>query len=155
MFLIIRGRWITTQECCCLFKVHSQLHIIFHGKRGQLDTSPQIVIHVHNLWKLSLFCCLWFWKVLPTGVCCLWYKVRMSVFWGCLTATPATSCFTSPMKSLQLWIDWTRLTRNLTLSSFVFYFLKTSLPGKLPYNYWKKIANKEYVRSVSEKKKKN
>lgn len=71
--------------------------------------------------------------------------------------TLATSCFTSPAKLLQLWLDWTRSTINVTLSRSVLYFLKTLLPGKLPSNYWKKIATREYVRSgylsVSEKKK--
>lgn len=63
------------------------------------------------------------------------------------TVTLATSCFTSPEKSLQLWLDWTRLTINLTLSRFVLYFLKILLPVKLPSNYWMKIAKREYVRS--------
>lgn len=72
------------------------------------------------------------------------------------TVTLATSCFTSPVQSLQLWLDWTRLTINLTLSRSVLYFLKTSLPGKLPSNSWVKIANRKYIRSgqfsVSKKK---
>lgn len=48
------------------------------------------------------------------------------------TAAVGTSCFTSSAKSLQLWQDWTRLTINLTFSRFVLYFLKSSLPRKLP-----------------------
>lgn len=63
------------------------------------------------------------------------------------TVTLAASCFTSPAKSLHLWPGWARITINLTLSRFALYFLKTSLPWKLPSNYWKKIANREYVRS--------
>lgn len=67
-------------------------------------------------------------------------------------------CLTRPAKSLRWWQHWTSLTINLTLNKFVLYFLKASLPVKLPSNYWEKIANREYVSSgyysVSEKRKK-
>lgn len=103
------------------FKIHSQLKILSTGKGENWKPIHKLSYIFTNPRSCHFLAAYYFEQSRPLKSAVSDIKSVCQYFGLASAVTLAALCFTNTAASLQLWLDWTRLTITLTMSRFVLY----------------------------------